>query len=133
MTDLRNAFIAVVLLTALIPTGVLGQSRQSTQVPDEFEFFEGHAYAGADRVNWKDERLVFVKRVADMNGKGSFHETIERLEPTAEAWERFWARIRWVFGNGNRITTRFKTRLARWRVMGFDSATWSKATEIERL
>jgi hypothetical protein len=61
MTDLRKAFIAVVLLTALIPTGVLGQSRQSTQVPDEFEFFEGHAYAGADRVNWKDERLVFVK------------------------------------------------------------------------
>jgi hypothetical protein len=28
-----------------------------------------------------------------MNGKSSFHETIERLEPTAEAWERFWARI----------------------------------------
>jgi hypothetical protein len=91
--DLRGAFIAVILLTALIPSGVQSQSRQPSHQPDESEFFEGHAYAGADRVNWKDDRLVFVKRVADMTGKGSFHETTERLEPTPEAWERFWTRI----------------------------------------
>jgi hypothetical protein len=93
MPDLRNALIAVVLLTVLIPSGVPGQSRQSTHLPDEFEFFEGHAYTGADRVKWEDERLVFVKRVADMTGKGSFHETTERLKPPPEEWERFWTRI----------------------------------------
>jgi hypothetical protein len=42
-------------------------------------------------VKWEHDRLVCVKRVADM--KGSFRETVERLDPPPEAWERFWARI----------------------------------------
>jgi hypothetical protein len=93
MPVLRKAFIAVVLLSTLILPRIQSQSRPPTHLPDEFEFFEGHAYTGADRVKWEDHRLVFVKRVADMTGKGSFHETTERLKPTPEAWERFWARI----------------------------------------
>lgn len=44
-------------------------------------------------MKWEHDRLVFVKRVADMNGKGSFVETTEQLSPTPEAWQRFWARI----------------------------------------
>jgi hypothetical protein len=93
MPDLRNLFIAVVLLAALIPTGVPCQSRQPTHLPDHFEYFEGHAYTGGEWVKWENERLVLIKRVADMKGKGSFNETIERLAPPPEAWERFWTHI----------------------------------------
>jgi hypothetical protein len=85
----RHAFCVIVLATALIPHAQ-SQSRQSTQVPDHFEYFEGHAYMGSDRVTWQHNRLVFVKRVADM--KGSFSETVEQFNPPPEAWERFWAR-----------------------------------------
>jgi hypothetical protein len=93
MPDLRNTFIAVVLLTALIPTGVPCQSPQTTHLPDHFEYFEGHAYMGGEWVKWEKERLVLIKRVADMQGKGSFHETREQLEPPPAAWQRFWTHI----------------------------------------
>ena len=91
--DLRDAFMAVVLLTELIPTGVLCQPPRPTPLPDHFEFFEGHAYMGGEWVKWENNRLLLTKRVADMSGKGSLHETTERLEPPPEAWERFWTRI----------------------------------------
>ena len=87
-----NAALAVLLAAALLPSAVHGQSRQSTNVPDHFEFFEGHAYMGGESVKWEHDKLVFTKRVADMTGKGSFNETLERLEPSPQAWERFWVR-----------------------------------------
>jgi hypothetical protein len=92
MPDQRNAFLALFLLSALIPLNVRGQSIQSAP-PDEFEFFEGHAYEGSDRVAWKDHKLVLVKRVADMKGSGSFDERVEQLTPSSAAWQRFWDRI----------------------------------------
>lgn len=93
MADSSRMLLAVFLMATFVPPGVQGQLRQSTPVPDQFEFFEGHAYMGGDSVKWEHDRLVFVKRVADMKGKGAFVETVERLSPTPEAWQRFWARI----------------------------------------
>jgi hypothetical protein len=85
--------LAMLLMAMLVPPGAPGQVREFTAVPEQFEFFEGHAYMGGDSVKWEHDRLVFVKRVADMKGKGSFSETKEELSPTREAWQRFWARI----------------------------------------
>jgi len=82
---------AVFLAAALVASGIQGQSRRSTHVPDHFEYFEGHGYMGGEWVKWEQETLIFTKRVTNMNG--SFHETIERLEPPEQAWERFWARM----------------------------------------
>ncbi len=93
MADSSRMLLAVFLMATFVPAGVQGQLRQSTPVPDQFEFFEGHAYMGGDSVKWEHDRLVFVKRVADMKGKGAFVETVEQLSPTPEAWQRFWARI----------------------------------------
>jgi hypothetical protein len=77
----------------VVPAGVKGQLRESTHAPDRFEFFEGHAYMGSDSVKWDFDKLVFVKRVADMKGKDAFVETKEELSPSPEAWRRFWTRI----------------------------------------
>ena len=44
-------------------------------------------------MKWEHEKLVFIKRVADMSGKGSFIETKEELSPSPEAWQRFWGRM----------------------------------------
>jgi hypothetical protein len=88
-----TAALAVLLTATFVPPAVQGQSHQSTHVLDQFEFFEGHAYMGSDRVKWEHDTLMFVKRVADMKGKGAFVETIEQLSPSPEAWHRFWARI----------------------------------------
>jgi hypothetical protein len=93
MADLRRLLPGMLLLATIFPPGVRGQSRFSTPVPDQFEFFEGHAYMGSDRVKWEHDQLVCVKRVADMSGKGSFVETIEKLSPTPEEWKRFWERM----------------------------------------
>jgi hypothetical protein len=93
MADLRRMFSALLLMATFVPPSVQGQLRESTHVPDRFEFFEGHAYMGGDWVKWEHDRLVFVKRVADMEGKGSFVETKEQLSPAPEAWKRFWTRI----------------------------------------
>jgi hypothetical protein len=93
MTDLRGLFAGMLLWASFLAPGVPGQSGPSAPVPEEFEFFEGHAYMGSDRVKWEHAQLVFVKRVADMSGKGSFTETVEKLSPTPEAWKRFWDRI----------------------------------------
>ena len=88
-----NAALAVLLAVAFMPSDVQGQPHRATQMPDYFEYFEGHGYMGGEWVKWEHDKLVFTKRVADMKGKGSFDETIERLEPPPQAWERFWARI----------------------------------------
>ncbi len=88
-----TAALAVLLAGVFMPSGVQGQSRQSSYVPDHFEYFEGHGYMGGEWVKWEYDRLVFTKRVADMKGKGSFNETKERLKPPPPAWERFWAHI----------------------------------------
>jgi hypothetical protein len=93
MADLRRLFLSVLLLATFVPPGAPGQLRESDHVPDRFEFFEGHAYMGGDSIKWEHDRLVFLKRVADMKGNGSFVETTEQLSPTPEAWRRFWTRI----------------------------------------
>jgi hypothetical protein len=93
MIGLRLIFVAVLMMATLVPSDVQGQLRESTPLPDRFEFFEGHAYMGSDSVKWEHDKLVFVKRVADMSGKGSFAEIKEELNPTPEAWQRFWARV----------------------------------------
>jgi hypothetical protein len=93
MADLRRMLIAMLLMATFVSPGVQGQLRDSTHVPGRFEFFEGHAYMGGEWVKWEQDRLVFVKRVADMKGNGSLVETTEHLSPTPEAWERFWTRI----------------------------------------
>jgi hypothetical protein len=93
MGGLRRMMIAVFLMATFVLWGTHGQLRVSTPVPDQFEFFEGHAYMGSESVKWEHDRLTFVKRVADMSGKGSFVETKEELSPSPAAWQRFWARI----------------------------------------
>ena len=93
MSDLRLVLTGVLLLATFVPAGGRGQSRESAHLPDRFEFFEGHAYMGSDSVKWEHDKLVFVKRVADMSGKGSFAETKEELSPSPQAWQRFGARI----------------------------------------
>jgi len=85
--------MAVLLMVTSVPPGLLSQMRESTHMPERFEFFEGHAYMGGESVKWELDKLVFVKRVADMKGKGTFVETKEELSPTPEAWQQFWARI----------------------------------------
>jgi hypothetical protein len=91
--DLRLTLLAIFLVAMIAPSIAQSQLRQSTYVPERFEFFEGHAYMGGDSVKWDHDRLVFVKRVADMTGKSPFVETVEQLSPTPEAWQRFWVRI----------------------------------------
>jgi hypothetical protein len=93
MADLRRMFIAVFVMATLVPPGVQSQLRESAPVPERFEYFEVHAYMGGEWVKWEHDKLVFVKRVADMNGKGSFVESKDELSPTPEAWQKFWARI----------------------------------------
>jgi hypothetical protein len=93
MADLRRMFIALFVMATFVPLGVQGQLRESKPVPERFEFLEGHAYMGGDSVKWEHDKLVFVKRVADMRGKGSFVDTKEELSPTPEAWQKFWVRI----------------------------------------
>jgi hypothetical protein len=93
MADLRRMFIALFVMATFAPLGVQGQLRESTPVPERFEFFEGHAYMGGNSVKWEHDKLVFVKRVADMSGKGTFAETTEQLSPTPEAWQKFWGRM----------------------------------------
>jgi hypothetical protein len=99
MSRLRTMFMALLpLMATLVPTGIQGPMRESSPVaerhiPERFEFIEGHAYVGSDSVKWEHERLVFIQRVADMKGTGSFVEKKEELSPTAEAWQRFWERI----------------------------------------
>jgi hypothetical protein len=93
MAELRGMFMAVILIATFIAAGVQGQLRESNHVPDQFEFFEGHAYMGRDSVKSEHDKLVFVKRVADISGKGTFAETKEELSPSPEAWKRFWARV----------------------------------------
>jgi hypothetical protein len=61
--------------------------------PDSFQFAEGHAYLGSEQVKWERGRLIFIRRVADLSGKGGFHQTTEQLKPTEEAWARFWKRV----------------------------------------
>jgi hypothetical protein len=93
MADFRCIFVAVLFVATPIPSRVQAQSRETTRAPDRFEFFEGHGYMGGTWVKWERDKLVLVKRVADMTGKGSLVETTKQLSPTRDAWQRFWARI----------------------------------------
>jgi hypothetical protein len=93
MAELGRMFMAVILMATFVAAGVQGQLPESTHVPEQFEFFEGHAYMGRDSVKWERNRLVFAKRVADMSGKGTLAETKEELSPSPEAWKRFWVRV----------------------------------------
>jgi hypothetical protein len=93
MVGLHRVFVGVFLIAMFVAGDGRGQLRESGHVPDQFEFFEGHAYMGSESVKWEHDRLTFVKRVADMSGKGSFVETKEELSPSPEVWQRFWARI----------------------------------------
>jgi hypothetical protein len=65
----------------------------SSSEPEYFEFGEGHAYMGSDRFVSEHGKLVFVRRIADMTGRGTFRETSEKLDPPQEAWDRFWKEI----------------------------------------
>jgi hypothetical protein len=93
MAKLRRIFVTVLLMATFVAAGVQGQMPESTHVPEEFEFFEGHAHMGRDSMKWEHGKLVIVKRVADMSSKGTFAETKEELSPSPETWKRFWARI----------------------------------------
>jgi hypothetical protein len=93
MADLGRRLLTVFVMATFVLPGVRSQLRESSHVPERFEFFEGHAYMGSDAVKWEYDKLVFVKRVADMSGKGTFAETKEELSPSPQAWQRFWARI----------------------------------------
>jgi hypothetical protein len=93
MADLHHLILVVLLLEALFPPAVQSHSQESTNVPDQFEFVEAHAYMGSDSVRWKRERPVFVRRVAEMKGEGAFDESVEELNPTPEMWRRFWGCI----------------------------------------
>jgi len=92
MASLHHAFW-VLLATVLTASAARSQSDQSNPVGDQLEYNQGHAYMGGESVKLENSRLVFVKRVADISGKGSFRETIERLDPPREAWDRFWKRV----------------------------------------
>jgi len=93
IADLRCILAAVFIIATFNPSLPQAQSRETTRVPDRFEFFEGNAYMGGDWVKWEHDKLVLVKRVADMTGKGPFVATTERLSPPPDAWQRFWTRI----------------------------------------
>lgn len=86
-----HALLALLFLAAMTE----GQAQrpsgdQSSAKPEYFEFGESHAYMASDRVLWEHGRLVFVRRIADMTGHGTFREISEKLDPPEEAWNRFW-------------------------------------------
>jgi hypothetical protein len=83
--------LVLALAALLIPSRAHPQAGESAYMPDRFEYFEGHAYMGSDRVTWQNHRLAVVKRITDMTG--SFAETVRQVDPHREAWERFWTRI----------------------------------------
>lgn len=93
MRALLISCFVMLAFPVVLPWSSQGQIHQPANPPDQFEFIEGHAYMGSDRVEWKQEKLVFTGRVADMKGQGHFDETIEQVSPTPEAWERFWVRV----------------------------------------
>jgi hypothetical protein len=93
MRPWRYALLAVFFIAAMSEGQVQRQSGEFSFEPEYFEFAEGHAYMGSDRIVWQHGKLVFVKRVADMKGDGKFLETTEKLDPPKEAWDRFWRQI----------------------------------------
>jgi len=85
--------LSAALIATFVTRAVQGQSPSANDVPEQFEFFEGHAYMGSESVKWEHDKLVVLKRVASMEGDGAFRETREELSPRPEAWQRFWARV----------------------------------------
>jgi hypothetical protein len=89
----RHVLLAVLLMALVMegacspPTGV------PSSVQEYFEYAEGHAYMGSERVVWEHGRLVFIRRVADMEGHGTFREISEKLNPPQEAWDHFWIQL----------------------------------------
>jgi hypothetical protein len=93
MRHWRHALLAVFFIAAMSEGQAPRQSGGPSLEPEYFEFAEGHAYMGSDRIVWEHGKLVFVKRVAGMKGDGKFLETTEKLDPPKEAWDRFWRQI----------------------------------------
>ncbi len=88
-----HALLALFFIAAMSKGQAQRQSGGPSLEPEYFEFAEGHAYMGSERIVWEHGKLVFVKRVADMKGDGKFLETTEKLDPPKEAWSRFWQQI----------------------------------------
>ena len=93
MRHWRYALLAVLFVAAT--------SEGQTQRPlsgtfpeaDYFQFIEGHAYMGSDRIVGEHGKAILVKRMASMKGDGKFLETTEKVDPPKEAWDRFWAQM----------------------------------------
>ncbi len=87
-------------LLAVLFVGIVTQAQVERQPsdlassqPEYFEFGEGHAYMGSERFVSKQGKLVFIKRAADITGRGTFREISEKLDPPKEAWDRFWKEL----------------------------------------
>ena len=93
MRVLYQGYLIVVMAALLIAPAAGRQGDQTTSEPDQLEYYQGHAYMGGESVKWEEGRLVFLGRFADLSGKGSVRETVEKLDPRPEAWKRFWERI----------------------------------------
>jgi len=93
MLHWRNALTMVFCLVAMAEGQSQRRVDEHSAGQEYFEFAEGHAYMGSDRIVWDHGKLVLIKRVADMTGRGTFHETSEKFDPPKEAWERFWAQM----------------------------------------
>jgi hypothetical protein len=90
----HHAFLAVLFVATMTE----GQAQRQTvnltsSEPEYFEFGEGHAYMGSDRVVSEHGKLAFVRRIADMTGHGTFREMSEKLDPPEQAWNRFWKQV----------------------------------------
>jgi hypothetical protein len=93
MRACRPAILALMVMAALTQGQTRRSNEPSSAEPEYFQFGEGHAYMGSDRVAWEDGRVIFVRRVADMTGRGTLHETSEKLDPSQDDWKRFWEQV----------------------------------------
>jgi hypothetical protein len=93
MRPWRHALLAVFFIAAMSQGQTPRQSGGPSLEPEYFEFGEGHAYMGSERIVWGHGKLVFMKRVATMKGDGKFLETTEKLDPPKEALNRFWTQV----------------------------------------
>jgi hypothetical protein len=88
------------VLLAVLCVGIMTKAQAQRQPsdlpstqPEYFEFGEGHAYMGSERFVSEQGKLLFVRRIADMTGRGTFREIPEKLDLPKEVWDRFWKEI----------------------------------------